>query len=34
MWPSIVVPIVLFFGLAVFVAGSISESALKGIQKK
>lgn len=34
MWPSILVPIVIFFGLAVFVAGSISENAVKGLQKK
>jgi hypothetical protein len=34
MWPSILVPIVLFFTLSVFVAGSLSETAIKGIQKK
>jgi hypothetical protein len=34
MWPSILVPILLFFVLSVFVVGSISESAIKGIQKK
>jgi hypothetical protein len=34
MWPSILVPILLFFILTVFVSGSISETAIKGIQKK
>jgi len=34
MWPSILVPIVLFFTLSVFVASSLSETAIKGIQKK
>ncbi len=34
MWPSIIVPIVIFFGLSVIVAGSISENAVKGLGKK
>lgn len=34
MWPSILVPIIIFFGLNVFLAGSISETAVKGIAKK
>lgn len=34
MWPSILVPIVLFFGLTVFVSGSISENGIKSLQKK
>lgn len=34
MWPSIIVPIVIFFTLSIFVAGAMSESAIKGIEKK
>lgn len=34
MWPSILVPIIIFFSLTVFVVGSMSESAVKGLQKK
>lgn len=34
MWPGILVPIIIFFGLAVFVSGSLAGSALQNIQKK
>jgi len=34
MWPGILVPIIMFFGLTVFVAGWISGQALKNIEKK
>jgi hypothetical protein len=34
MWPSILVPIVLFFALSVFVSSAISGMAVQGIQKK
>jgi len=34
MWPGILVPIVVFFGLTVFVAGWISGKTLENIEKK
>lgn len=34
MWPGILVPIIIFFGLAVFLSGYIAERALQNFQKK
>ncbi len=34
MWPEILVPIIIFFGLSVFVGGYISERALQGMNRK
>lgn len=34
MFPSILVPIVLFFGLTVFFANAVSGMAVKGLEKK
>ena len=33
-WPGILVPIVIFFGLAVWFASSVSGEALKNIERK
>jgi hypothetical protein len=34
MWPEILVPIIIFFGLSVFLGGYISERALESINRK
>jgi len=34
MWPGILVPIIMFFGLSVFLGGYISERALESINRK
>lgn len=34
MWPGILVPIIIFFGLTVFVGGYISERAVQNIARK
>jgi hypothetical protein len=34
MWPEILVPIIIFFGLSVFVSGYISGRALNSINRK
>jgi hypothetical protein len=34
IWPGILVPIIIFFGLVVFLADYITSQAIKGIQKK
>ena len=34
IWPGILVPIVVFFGLTVFLAISVSNDAVKNLEKK
>lgn len=34
MWPSIIIPIIIFFGLNLFLSSGISGIAVKELQKK
>lgn len=34
MWPGLLVPIIIFFGLSVFLASGISAMALENIKKR